>query len=91
MNRVTLGQLKLSVYLNYGLVTVHVVQGRHISSGSQLQPDTFVMISLIPDDDGVAPTRCRTGVVKNSSCPVFNEKFSLYANLLAIDKLPFYS
>ncbi|KAH3693872.1 hypothetical protein DPMN_081311 [Dreissena polymorpha] len=75
------GQLKLSVYLNYGLVTVHVVQGRHLTSGSQLQPDTFVMVSLIPDEKGTMSTRCRTGVVKNSSCPFFNEKFSLYGNI----------
>ncbi|KAH3696597.1 hypothetical protein DPMN_084073 [Dreissena polymorpha] len=53
------GHIQLSVYLNHGLVTVYVIQGRHLNSGSQLRPDTYVMISLIPDDDGVTPTRCR--------------------------------
>ncbi|KAH3693873.1 hypothetical protein DPMN_081312 [Dreissena polymorpha] len=71
------GHIQLSVYLNHGLVTVHVLQGRHLTSGSQLQPDTYVMISLIPDDDGVTPTRCRTSVVKSSNNPTYNEKFSL--------------
>ena len=71
------GQLKLSAYMNYGLVTVHMMQGRQIGAESQRQPDSFVMITLIPEDTDVTPSRCRTDLARESSCPNYNEKFSL--------------
>ncbi|XP_052775854.1 uncharacterized protein LOC128213836 [Mya arenaria] len=70
------GQLRVSAYVNHGLVTVHVVQARHLTSGRHRQPDTFVMISLIPDRPHETPTRCRTEHVPNTSCPTYDEKFS---------------
>ncbi|WAR22918.1 RGS3-like protein [Mya arenaria] len=72
----TVRQLRVTAYVNHGLVTVHVVQGRHLTSGRHRQPDTFVMISLIPDRPHETPTRCRTEHVPNTSCPIYDEKFS---------------
>ena len=71
------GQINLSVYMNYGLLTVHIVQGRHLTSTWNPQPNTFVMISLIPDAADTTPTRCRTGVIYETGRPTYNEKFSL--------------
>ncbi|XP_045190798.2 uncharacterized protein LOC123547613 [Mercenaria mercenaria] len=62
--------------MNYGLLTVHVIQARHLSSPWKQQPNTFVMISLIPEDTDVTPTRCRTAIVTDSTRPSYNEKFS---------------
>ncbi|XP_053407877.1 uncharacterized protein LOC123547611 isoform X2 [Mercenaria mercenaria] len=62
--------------MNHGLLTVHVIQARHLSSAWKQQPNTFVMISLIPEDTEVTPTRCRTAIVTNSTHPSYNEKFS---------------
>ncbi|XP_060553687.1 uncharacterized protein LOC132714782 isoform X2 [Ruditapes philippinarum] len=62
--------------MNYGLLTVHVIQGRHFSSAWKQQANTFVMISVIPEVTGVTPTRCRTAIVTDSTRPSYNEKFS---------------
>lgn len=71
------GQVKMSAYMNHGLVTVHIMQGRQLYGPNQIQPDTFVMITLIPEDVDVTPSRCRTDLARASSCPTYNEKFSL--------------
>ncbi|XP_052792077.1 uncharacterized protein LOC128226228 [Mya arenaria] len=70
------GQLKVTAYVNHGLVTVHVVQGRRLTTGCHKQPNTFVMISLIPDRPHETPTRCHTELVPKTSCPTYDEKFS---------------
>ncbi|XP_045190793.2 uncharacterized protein LOC123547608 [Mercenaria mercenaria] len=62
--------------MNYGLLTVHMIQARHLSSARNQQLNTFVMISLIPEDTDVTPTRCRTATFTDSTCPSYNEKFS---------------
>ncbi|WAR30627.1 RGS3-like protein [Mya arenaria] len=69
------GQLKVSVYMNFGLLTVHVVQARQLSTKWKPTCDSFVKLSLIPDD-GKKP-RCKTEILKDSNNPLYDEKFSL--------------
>ncbi|KAL5011950.1 hypothetical protein ScPMuIL_010501 [Solemya velum] len=68
------GQLKLSIYVNYGLLTIHVMQARHLTSGSKNQCDSFVKLSLVSDD--TKRSRCQTGLVPGTNNPLFDEKFS---------------
>ncbi|KAJ8300366.1 hypothetical protein KUTeg_021885 [Tegillarca granosa] len=68
------GQLKLSAYMNFGLLTVHVVQARHLCSKWKPLCDSFVKMSLIPDDS--KKSRCRTEPVMDSNNPLYDEKFS---------------
>ncbi|KAI0227532.1 hypothetical protein LSAT2_022000 [Lamellibrachia satsuma] len=65
------GQLKLSIYINCGLLTIHVVQARHLACPSD---EVFVKLSLAPDE--TKRTRCKTQIVRNSPQPIFDEKFS---------------
>ncbi|VDH97352.1 regulator of G-protein signalling 3 [Mytilus galloprovincialis] len=68
------GQLKISAYMNFGLLTVHVVQGRHLSSKQRPLCDSFVKMSLIPDDS--KRCRCKTDVRGETNNPLYDEKFS---------------
>ncbi|KAL4231417.1 hypothetical protein ACF0H5_008995 [Mactra antiquata] len=70
------GQVKIQAYMNYGLLTVHVVQARHLSCMWKQSPNTFVMMTLIPEETDVTPTRCRTAIVTDTTNPTYNEKFS---------------
>ncbi|KAK3797024.1 hypothetical protein RRG08_055080 [Elysia crispata] len=71
----TTGHLKLSAYWNVGLLTVHVIQARCLSSAWNSDCDSYVKMSLVPDDS--RRTRCKTHLVPASNSPVFDEKFSL--------------
>ena len=62
------GQLYLSLYVNSGLLTVHIVEVRHLPP----QCNSYVEVSLIHD----TTTICRTDSVHASSCPLFDERFS---------------
>ncbi|KAL3872435.1 hypothetical protein ACJMK2_040362 [Sinanodonta woodiana] len=64
------GQLKLAVYMNTGLLTVHA---KHIGSKMSTPMNTFALIYLIPDEKETC--RCRTKVIPTSK-PVYDEKFS---------------
>lgn len=68
------GQLKISAYMNFGLLTVHVVQARHLSSKQNPLCDSFVKMSLIPDDS--KKCRCKTDVRGETNNPLYDEKFS---------------
>jgi len=39
------GQLKVSAYMNFGLLTVHVVQGRQLTTKWKPSCDSFVKVS----------------------------------------------
>lgn len=68
------GQLKLSVYVNCGLLTIHVVQARHLGSKATLNCNTYVRLSLAPDE--TRRTKCKTALVSESNNPFYDEKFS---------------
>ncbi|KAL5012143.1 hypothetical protein ScPMuIL_010694 [Solemya velum] len=68
------GQLKLTAYMNFGLLTVHVVQGRGLSSKSKSQCDSYVKMCIIPDE--MKRTKCKTSMVLDTNNPVYDEKFS---------------
>ncbi|KAL5012145.1 hypothetical protein ScPMuIL_010696 [Solemya velum] len=67
------GQLQLSIYINYGHLTIHVIQARMVS-GDSLPNGFFVKLSLVPDE--TKRTRCETDIVEDTNDPVFDEKFS---------------
>ncbi|KAL3872126.1 hypothetical protein ACJMK2_040078 [Sinanodonta woodiana] len=68
------GQLKLAVYMNTGLLTVHVIKAKHVGSKMSTPMNTFALIYLIPDEKETC--RCRTKVIPSSNNPVYDEKFS---------------
>ncbi|XP_071096723.1 uncharacterized protein [Haliotis cracherodii] len=68
------GQLKVSAYMNFGLLTVHVVQARNLSSNWKPQCDSYVKMSLVPDES--RRTRCKTQAVLDSNNPTYDDKFS---------------
>ncbi|XP_064616351.1 uncharacterized protein LOC135480446 [Liolophura sinensis] len=74
MHAVFKGQIKLAVYMNFGLLTVHVIQSRHLSSKWKSLCDSYVKMSLLPDES--KRTRCKTQVVYDSNNPLYDEKFS---------------
>ncbi|XP_048777843.2 uncharacterized protein LOC125681698 isoform X1 [Ostrea edulis] len=68
------GQIRLSAYMNFGLLTVHVIQARHLTSKATPLCNAMVKMSLVPDE--TRKSRCRTEVVNGSNNPLFDEKFS---------------
>ncbi|KAK3593735.1 hypothetical protein CHS0354_013632 [Potamilus streckersoni] len=68
------GQLKVSMYMNFGLLTVHVIQGRQLSSKLKPLCDSFVQLTLIPDNG--KQSKCKTEVIHDSNNPLYDEKFS---------------
>ncbi|ESO85945.1 hypothetical protein LOTGIDRAFT_167700 [Lottia gigantea] len=70
----TSGQLKVSAYMNFGLLTVHVVQGRNFSSSWKPLCDSYIKMSLVPDES--KRTRCKTASILNTNNPLFDDKFS---------------
>ncbi|CAH1786293.1 unnamed protein product [Owenia fusiformis] len=69
-----LGQLKLSVYMNCGLLTIHIVQARGLTNKTKSQCDSYIKMSLYPDD--AKRTHCKTEMVYETNNPVYDEKFS---------------
>lgn len=68
------GQIRLSAYMNFGLLTVHVIQARHLTSKFSPLCNAIVKMSLVRDE--TRKSRCRTEVVNGSNNPLFDEKFS---------------
>lgn len=68
------GQVKVRVYENSGLMTVHVVRARSLSLRSGDVCNAYVKISLVPDCAG--RSFCRTSIVHSTNQPVFDERFS---------------
>ncbi|ELU07404.1 hypothetical protein CAPTEDRAFT_223264 [Capitella teleta] len=69
------GRLKVAVYINSGLLTVHVRQASHLSPEWSQQCNAYVKICLKPDES--RRSRCHTAIVYSpSNQPVFEEKFS---------------
>ena len=67
------GQLNLGIYVNYGLLTVHLKEARHLVS-SHTTCNPYIKVSLIPDH--ARKSGCRSTVMYASMNPVFDEKFS---------------
>ncbi|XP_070175591.1 uncharacterized protein [Littorina saxatilis] len=72
----TPGQLSVAVYLNCGLVTVHVIEGRSFSCTWKQVCDSYIKLSLIPEEGG-RKLRLKSKPVVNTNNPLFDEKFSL--------------
>ncbi|KAK6196036.1 hypothetical protein SNE40_001339 [Patella caerulea] len=68
------GQLKVSAYMNFGLLTVHVVQGRNFASSWKPLCDSYIKMSLVPDES--KRTRCKTASITNTNNPLYDDKFS---------------
>lgn len=68
------GQLKLSIYMNCGMLTINVLRGRNLRSKWKSQCDSFVKISLVPDEQ--MRTKCKTKVILDSNNPAYDDKFS---------------
>ncbi|XP_025112214.1 uncharacterized protein LOC112574971 isoform X2 [Pomacea canaliculata] len=75
----TEGQLKLSAYLNSGLLTIHIIQGRQFKSGWKPLCDSYVKVSIVPEDLD-RKMRFKTRIISDSNSPLFDEKFSLELN-----------
>ncbi|CAD5115496.1 DgyrCDS4464 [Dimorphilus gyrociliatus] len=56
------------------MLTVHVIEAKQLRSEHCWNCNTYVKLSLHPDE--VKRTRCRTDVILDSNNPVFDEKFS---------------
>ncbi|ELU05125.1 hypothetical protein CAPTEDRAFT_228128 [Capitella teleta] len=68
------GQLKVSVYMNHGLLTVHLDQGKDLQSKHAAECSPYAKVSLMPDS--LRRTKCRTDVINSTNNPGFDEKFS---------------
>ncbi|CAL4100771.1 unnamed protein product, partial [Meganyctiphanes norvegica] len=68
------GQLKLAVYENFGLLTIHVIEGTKLKSRFSSVCNPYVKISLVPDSQ--ERTFCRTPLVRATNKPHFDQKFS---------------
>ncbi|XP_069173026.1 uncharacterized protein [Procambarus clarkii] len=68
------GQLKIAVYENFGLLTIHVMAARRLKSRLCSVCNPYVKISLVPDSE--ERTFCRTPLVRATNSPIFDQKFS---------------
>ncbi|XP_037781086.1 uncharacterized protein LOC119577575 [Penaeus monodon] len=68
------GQLKLAVYENFGLLTIHIIEARKLKSRYSSVCNPYVKISLVPDC--VERTFCRTPLIRATNAPSFDQKFS---------------
>ncbi|XP_043232966.1 uncharacterized protein LOC122387136, partial [Amphibalanus amphitrite] len=68
------GHLKLRIYENCGLLTVHVMRARKLRSRSAELCNVYVKVSLVPDSS--ERSFCRTRLVKQTNAPSFDERFS---------------
>ncbi|ELU07403.1 hypothetical protein CAPTEDRAFT_223263 [Capitella teleta] len=68
------GELKINVYVNYGLLTVHLIEGKQLKSQMSDLSDTYIKVSLMPDE--LRRTKCKTAVVYSTNNPHYDEKFS---------------
>lgn len=83
------GKLRVAAYKNSGLLTVHIIQGRHYRKlMQQIDPtdtnklfcerigtsDTYTTVAMLPDPD--CRLKCKTAVIKDSRAPIYDDKFS---------------
>ncbi|XP_064101580.1 uncharacterized protein LOC135212112 [Macrobrachium nipponense] len=68
------GQLKLAVYENFGLLTIHIIEAKKLRSRLSSVCNPYVKISLVPDTE--ERTFCRTPLVRATNAPHFDQKFS---------------
>ncbi|XP_068214419.1 uncharacterized protein [Palaemon carinicauda] len=68
------GQLKIAVYENYGLLTIHIIEAKKLRSRLSSVCNPYVKISLVPDTE--ERTFCRTPLVRATNAPQFDQKFS---------------
>ncbi|GFW21425.1 regulator of G-protein signaling 3 [Trichonephila clavipes] len=68
------GKLKLKIYNNSGLVTVHVIRAAKLNRLNGRDLNAYIKISLVPDSS--KRVHWRTSVQKGQKNPVFNQKFS---------------
>ncbi|XP_013782542.1 uncharacterized protein LOC106466785 [Limulus polyphemus] len=67
-------KMKLSIYKNCGLVTVHVMRAAYLSHRYR-QVNAYVKVSIYPEEG--QQTSWKTSIVKGSNNPVFDQKLSL--------------
>ncbi|ELT91898.1 hypothetical protein CAPTEDRAFT_216420 [Capitella teleta] len=72
--KVTRGQIKIDIYVNSGLLTVHVLEAVNWRCLPGSETGTFVTVSLVPSVTN-SPNG-RTEIVYNALNPVFDEKIS---------------
>lgn len=83
------GKLRVAAYKNSGLLTVHIIQGRHYRKlMQQIDPtdtnklfcerigtsDTYTTVAMLPDPE--LRLKCKTAVIKDSRAPIYDDKFS---------------
>ncbi|XP_037079564.1 uncharacterized protein LOC119100588 [Pollicipes pollicipes] len=68
------GQLKLRIYENSGLLTVHMIRARKLRSRTSELCNVYVKVSLVPDSS--ERSFCRTRLVRHTNAPLFDERFS---------------
>ena len=69
------GMLKLALYNNCGLLTVHVIQSRNLRIQNNERYDTYARVTMLPDPE--QRLKCQTAIIKDTLNPIFDEKFSL--------------
>lgn len=69
------GQLKLALYINCGLLTIHVEKGKRLQSRKTEFCNSYVKIEIIPKH--WRKPSCRTMPTKKTNQPFFDQKFSL--------------
>ncbi|XP_035207326.1 uncharacterized protein LOC118182133 isoform X2 [Stegodyphus dumicola] len=68
------GKLKLKIYNNSGLVTVHVMRAAKLDWINGRELNSYVKVSMVPDE--AKRVHWRTTVQKEQKNPVYNQKFS---------------
>ncbi|KAK2714488.1 uncharacterized protein LOC136040192 isoform X2 [Artemia franciscana] len=72
------GFIKLAIYLNAGLLTVHVISAKVPGTKNRRKCNAYVKLSSIPSMG--ANAHCRTRLKKCTNSPFFDEKFSFEIN-----------
>ncbi len=68
------GRLKIALYNNSGLLTVHVIQARQLRQTSSERCDSYVRVTMLPDFE--QRLKCQTSIIKDTNNPIYDEKFS---------------
>jgi Ca2+-dependent lipid-binding protein len=68
------GRLKIAMYNNSGLLTVHVIQARQLRQTSSERCDSYVRVTMLPDHE--QRLKCQTSIIKDTNNPIYDEKFS---------------
>lgn len=83
------GMIKVALYNNCGLLTVHLIQARNLKTAqNDNRCDTYARVTMLPDPEH--RLKCQTAIIKDTLNPIFDEKFSFefadedYSNRLLI-------